>query len=294
MRRFTESQFRMLLNIRHGDSWFYSESEKPIAVLLEAGMIFRDLRRKPRWSLTERGRAFVDGRGLELAKPDFGDLSAMEKRVILDEAAFPESDRRRLMFDRTESVAECAVRSLALTEEEFIRLGDSPSPAVRATALSLGREYLRDCEDLDGKLSNYLKHDDKTTVGAILKVLNATGNAAFVGEDLIARWLRSDIPEHEVLGMLRESGTEVPDGTITALLDEGDPDALTVMSEFLLDRLDPAQFDAILDKAPLTALANIAHYADELVLAQLKRLMEDNPGILCRIAAERLLRCEPV
>ena len=291
MFKISENQFLDLCNLYKRPLPLLREDRTDIDRLKEWGLIAL----KPgEWSLTERGRSFIDGKGLELAKPDFGNLTASEKKAIIATGIFPERDRRRLMFDRTESVAMCAINYFDLTEEEFIRLGDSPSPTVRATALSLGREHLRNGEDLDGKLSNYLKHDDKTTVVAILKVLNATGNAAFVGEDLVGRWLRSDIPEHEVLSMLRESGTEVPDGTITALLDEGDPDALTVMSEFLLDRLDPAQFDAILDKAPLTALANIAHYADELVLAQLKRLMEDNPGILCWIAAERLLRFEPV
>ena len=288
MSKFTEAQFGVLCDMYKGrsDLYCYGASDRTLARLEEDGMILRE--RPQMWSLTEAGRAFVDGRGLELAKPDFGDLSAVEKRVILDEALFPESDRRRLLFDRTESVAVCAVRSFDLTEEEFIRLGDSPSPAVRATALSLGREYLRDCEDLDGKLSNYLKHEDKRTVGAILKVLNATGNIDFVGEDLVGRWLRSDIPTVDVLQMLCQNQVKVSDGTLASLIDGHDPQVLGIVSSLMRDRLDSAQVDTILSYGNASARATIATVGKGLSIAQIGMLMKDDDCLVSCGIRDRL------
>ena len=286
MSKFTEAQFGVLCDMYGGSLSLYGVGDRTITRLREDGVILRE--GPLSWSLTEAGRAFVDGRGLELSKPDFGDLSAMEKRVILDKALFPESDRRRLMFDRIDSVAGCAVRSFDLTEEEFIRLGDSPSPDARAAALSHGREHLRNGEDLDGKLSNYLKHDDKTTVVAILKVLNATGNIDFVGDHLIGRWLRSDIPDADVLQMLCQNHVEVSDGTLASLINGHDPKVLSVVCAFLPNRLNSAQVDTILSHGTPHARAAIARAGEGLSVNQIRVLLQDDDYLVSGAIRDRL------
>ena len=286
MSKFTEAQFGVLCDMYGGSLSLYGVGDRTTTRLREDGVILRE--GPLSWSLTEAGRAFVDGRGLELAKPDFGDLSAVEKRVILDKELFPESDRRRLMFDRIDSVAVCAVRSFDLTEEEFIRLGDSPAPDARASALSLGREHLRNGEDLDGKLSNYLKHDDKRTVAAILKVLNETGNIDFVGDHLIGRWLRSDIPDADVLQMLCQNQVEVSDGTLASLIDGHDPQVLSVVCAFLPDRLNSAQVDTILSHGTPHTRAAIARAGEGLSANQIRRLLQDDDDLVSGAIHDRL------
>ena len=286
MNKFTEAQFGILCDLYQGSSTLYGASDRTLDRLREGGMILREGTRS--WSLTEAGRTFVDGRGLELSKPDFGDLSAVEKRVILDKELFPESDRRRLMFDRIDSVAACAIRSFDLTEEEFIRLGDSPAPDARATALSLGREHLRNGEDLDRKLSNYLKHEDKGTVGAILKALNATGNIDFVGEYLVGRWLRSDIPTADVLQMLCQNQVKVSDGTLASLIDGHDPQVLGIVCLLMWDRLNSAQVDTILSYGNASARTTIATVGKGLSTAQIRRLLKDDDYLVSCGIRDRL------
>ena len=183
MREYTESEFRILCDLYRRSEVIYDEIREDVLRLSAEGMVFAD-DGIAWWDLTLDGRAFVDRRGLELAKPDFGDLSAMEKMVFLDQKMFPESDRRRLLFDPDESVAVYAIRHLDLTEKEFIWLGDSPYPAVRAEALGKGIKHLKNGEDLDRKLSNYLRHDDGDTVKAVREALKATGNSGFTARPI--------------------------------------------------------------------------------------------------------------
>ena len=287
MNNLTEAQFRVLCDLRHGRSWLPAARGDTVAFLEEEGLICF-LEEDRCWTLTESGRDFVDGKGRDLSMPGFGALTAAEKRVILEEETFPESDRRRLLSDSIRTVVLCAISCLGLTEEEFIRLGDSPYPAVRAAALDRGACHLRDGKELERKLSRYLEHDDKATIGAILAALSVTGNIGFVDANLVEHWFRSGIPDADLLGMLCKRRITVPDGTLVTLFAKHDPAVFAVMSEFLLDRLDPAQVDTILAEGNTEARAIIAAEGRNLTAVQIQRLEADDDDRVRRIIHLRL------
>ena len=289
MLKISESQFLDLCNLYKRPLPLIREDRTGIDRLKEWGLIALE---SGEWSLTERGRSFIDGKGLELSKPDFGNLTASEKKAIIATGIFPEHDRRRLMFDPTESVAMRAVNCFDPTEEEFIQLGASPSPAVRAEALSKGEPRLWNRQELDRKLARYLEHDDKETVKAVLETLRATGNIGFVDEDLIARWLGTDTPDADVLQMLCQNQIKVPDSTIASLLDQHDPDVIEIMSAMLLDRLDSAQVDTILAHGSETARIAVANHGENLTASQVKRLLKDDEDMVSWATGERLLDLE--
>lgn len=285
MKELTEHQFRRLcdlyrkyLNDEAGVPsnyviWFSEEQFKPLE---DEGLVTRkDMNVFEQWELelTEKGKELVESRGRELSKPDFGDLTSAEKKIIAARDLF--RDGVRLLFDRDEEVAVEAVLRIDFTEEEFIRLGDSPFPAVREHALRRGQKYLEDPADLDRKLYHYLRHGDKTTVAAVLEALRAVRNIDFVGEDLINRWFKTDIPDRDMLQMLDDNGVEVPDGTIANLLAGRDPEVMEAVSAVVPNRLDSAQVDMILAEGNEGARAEIADGRLELTASQVEKLEQD-------------------
>ena len=273
MTEITEEQFGILCVIYSGHKWFHlSEVEtlRDMGLVIPAGAEDGLC-----WELTEEAKAFMEDKGRELAKPDFGNLDASEKKAILRTRIFPAEDHR-LLFDSDKTVTFAALNWLSIGEGDFRSLGDSPFPEVRCRALQRGQEYLRDGKELDGKLSSYLRHEDADTVEAVLKVLNSTGNTGFVGEGLIARWLRSDIPDPEVVRLLCENGVKVPDGTIASLVAGRDPEVLDAVSRHLQDRLDHGQIDTILDEGTPHARVEVALQGTNLTSSQVKRLTTDS------------------
>ena len=273
MTEITEDQFGILCVIYNGDKVFLLPEDE---ALRDMGLVVPIGAEDGLYELTGEAKAFMEDKGRELAKPDFGSLSASEKKVIVRTRTFPDEDHRRLLFDSDETVASVALYWLDITEEEFIRLGDSPFPAVRGCALKEGREFLRDGRELDRKLSRYLKHEDADTVEAVLKALRFTGNIGFVGEDRINRWFESDIPDPEVVRLLCENGVKVPDGTIASLVAGRDPEVLDAVSRHLQDRLDHGQIDTILDEGTPHARVEVALQGTNLTSSQVKRLTTDS------------------
>ena len=285
MTEITEEQFGILCVIYSGHKWFHlSEVEtlRDMGLVIPAGAEDGLC-----WELTEEAKAFMEDKGRELAKPDFGNLDASEKKAILRTRIFPAEDHR-LLFDSDKTVTFAALNWLSIGEGDFRSLGDSPFPEVRCRALQRGQEYLRDGKELDGKLSSYLRHEDADTVEAVLKVLNSTGNTGFVGEGLIARWLRSDIPDPEVVRLLCENGVKVPDGTIASLLAGRDPKVLDAVSNRLMDRLDPGQIDIILDDGTTRARVEVARHGENLTASQVRRLTTDRRKEVRRAFLRRL------
>ena len=300
MKELTEHQFRRLcdlyrkcLNDEAGVPsnyviWFSEERFKPLE---DEGLVTRkDMNVFEQWELelTEKGKELVESRGRELSKPDFGDLTSAEKKIIAARDLF--RDGVRLLFDRDEEVAVEAVLGIDFTEEEFIRLGDSPFPAVREHALRRGRKYLEDPADLDRKLYHYLRHGDKRTVAAVLEALRAVRNIDFVGEDLINRWFKTDIPDRDMLQMLDDNGVEVPDGTIANLLAGRDPEVMEAVSAVVPNRLDSAQVDMILAEGNEGARAEIADGRLELTASQVEKLEQDESSFVRGNIERRLER----
>ena len=274
MRKINEKQFRAMCDLYRAPKPLLEEKGMTLIHLVANGMIVAD-EEKPCWFLTEEGRTYVEDKGRELAKPDFGSLGPDDKRVIIDEKVFPESDRRRLIFDTDMCVSVWAIRKLDLTEEEFIRLGDSPDPFVRYVGLEEGREFLRDGKELDRKLSRYLEHDDKQTVGAVLEALRDTGNIGFVDEDRINHWFETDIPDGEMLRLLCQAGVRVSETIIDALLEGDDSEVRNVMALYMRDRLDSARVDKVIAVDSEVGRVNIAISGENLTASQVKRLLVD-------------------
>ena len=285
MTEITEEQFSILCVMYNGDKVFLLPEDE---ALMDMGLVVPIGAEDGLYELTGEAKAFMEDKGRELAKPDFGSLSASEKKVIVRTRTFPDEDHRRLLFDSDETVASVALYWLDITEEEFIRLGDSPFPAIRGCALKKGREFLRDGRELDRKLSRYLKHEDADTVEAVLKALRLTGNIGFVGEGRINRWFESDIPDPEVVRLLCENGVKVPDGTIASLLAGRDPKVLDAVSNRLMDRLDPGQIDIILDDGTTRARVEVARHGENLTASQVRRLTTDRRKEVRRAFLRRL------
>ena len=279
----TEIGLDVLCDLRTGNRKYphgiYGRYGSTLQQLTEDGLVQTSDDDSSSWELTDAGKKIVDGMEKELNKQWFGDLSPTEKMVIIRNETFPEANRRRLMFDGNEKVAMCALSYLALTEKEFIRLGDSPSPTVRAEALRVGREHLRNGEDLDKKLSNYLNHTDEKTVRAILESLTETGNIGFVGEDLVERWFRSDIPDTDLLYMCRLKNIEVPSRTISELINKHDPAVFDYLGYRDLHRLDQKEIDVLLDEGHYWTHMDVAEHGNNLRKDQIRRLMDDRSDV---------------
>ena len=300
MKELTEHQFRRLCDLYRmylDDEagvpsnyviWFSEELFKPLE---DEGLVTRkDMNHFKQWELelTEKGKELVEGRGRELSKPDFGDLTSAEKKIIAARDLF--RDGARLLFDRDEEVAVEAVLGIDFTEEEFIRLGDSPFPAVREHALRRGQKCLEDPADLDRNLYHYLRHGDKRTVKAVLETLRAAQNIEFVDEGLINRWFETDIPDQDMLQMLDDNGVEVPDSTIANLLAGRDPEVLEALSELVPNRLDSAQVDMILAEGNEDARAEIADCRLNLTASQVEKLEQDESSFVRGKIERRLER----
>ena len=282
----TDRQLAVLFLAYRGEHRFLPQE---VAGLDDAGLVVpEDVPDGNLWDLTSEGSYYVESKGRELCKPDFGDLSAAEKKIIVWQGPFPEADRRRLLFDPDGDVAYEAIRKFDLTEEEFIRLGAHPSPTVRCDVLRIHSAHLCDGKDLDRKLSRYLRNDDLKTVEAILETLRVTENTDFVGEDLIARWFRSDIPREDLVRMFCRNGVEVPDSTIASLFAERTSWLLGVICTFMLDRLDPGQIDIMLDESDPVTREEVARRRMNLTASQVERLANDGSASVRNTLLRRL------
>ena len=286
----TEIGLDVLCDLRTGNRKYphgiYGRYGSTLQQLTEDGLVRTSGGDDSSWELTDAGKKLVDGMEKELNTPRCGDLSPTEKMVIIRNEMFPEANRRRLMFDGNEKVAMCALSYLDLTEEEFIRLGDSPSPTVRAQALRVGREHLRNGKDLDRKLSNYLKHTEKKTVKAILESLTETGNIGFVDEDLVERWFRSDIRDTDLLYMLQN--VELPSRIISELINKHDPEVFHYLGYRYLRRLDQKEIDVLLDEGQYWKRRDVAEYGKNLRKDQIRRLLEDDKSEVREAITKRL------
>ena len=286
----TEIGLDVLCDLRTGNRKYphgiYGRYGSTLQQLTEDGLVRTSDDDSSSWELTDAGKKIVDGMEKELNKQWFGDLSPTEKMVIIRNETFTEANRRRLMFDGNEKVAMCALSYLALTEKEFIRLGDSPSPTVRAQALRVGREHLRNGKDLDRKLTNYLKHTEKKTVKAILESLTETGNIGFVDEDLVERWFRSDIRDTDLLYMLQN--VEIPSRIISELINKHDPAVFDYLGYRYLRRLDQKEIDVLLDEGQYWKRRDVAEYGKNLRKDQIRRLLEDDKSEVREAITKRL------
>ncbi len=296
MTTLTEAQFRILCELANGDGYMCNPGLSTMERMQRAGLIRRapaDPGARPwsgaRWELTEAGRSLFEQKGRELAKPGAGSLVAPEKRAILEEEAYQEKDRRRLVFDRARSVALLAVSVVAITRKEFTRLAGSPFPEVRAAALDKGYAFLADCGDLGRVLDPYLAHGDETTIAHVIRALRSAGRTDFLDEALIGR-LRPKMLDNALLVMLHNNGVEVSDEFIRDLLRTGDMKTIAAVSELYVDRLDAREIECILRHGPVGARLDIAQRGRGLTARHLELIRQDAEPMVRTLADERLDR----
>lgn len=296
MTRLTEAQFRILCELANGDRYMCNPAPSTMERMQRAGLIRRapadpGARRwsGPRWELAEAGRSLFERKGRELSKPGAGSLAAPEKRAILKEGAYPEKDRRRLVFDRARSVALLAVSVVAITREEFVRLAGSPFPEVRAAALDQGYGFLADCGDLGRELDPYLAHGDETTIAHVIRALRSAGRTDFLDEALIDR-LRPKMLDNALLVMLHNNGVEVSDELIRDLLRTGSLKTMATVSDLYVDRLDAREIECILRHGPVSARLDIARRGRGLTKRHLALIRHDAEPMVRTFADERLDR----